>query len=73
MNQDLLLTLYEQRPRFAKVKDEASDSVTEKAEFTDDGQVITENITHGITKISFKKWLKRSPEVVKFDAQKKKG
>jgi hypothetical protein len=64
----MLLTLFEERPRFAKVKDEATDSVSEKAEFTSDGQVISETINHGVTKISFRKWLKRSPDVVKFDS-----
>ena len=71
---DVIVTFWESRPKFAKVKEEGSDVAVDRAVLDPETQIPEiEQINHGIMKINMMHWLKRSPLNPKYStAQKNK-
>jgi hypothetical protein len=62
MYNDVLLTLWESRPKFEAVREEGADTETEKVIIEEDtGLPVIETINRGILKINLLSWLKKSP------------
>lgn len=58
---DFLITFWESRPKFEKIKEEGSEVAIDRVVCNEKDQPITEKINRGIAKINLLDWLKKSP------------
>ena len=59
---DIVVTLWESRPKFEKYKEEGAEEEKERVVINDETQTPEiETVNLGITKINLMPWLKRSP------------
>lgn len=62
MYNDILLTLWESRPKFESIREEGADVETERAAIDEaTGLPVIETIDRGILKLNLLSWLKKSP------------
>ena len=67
---DLVITLFETRPKFAREPhEEGAEPNPEKVVIDEKTELPEiETICHGITKVNFQNWLKKSPNAPKYSA-----
>ena len=71
---DLIVTLWESRPVFAKVRDETTEIESDKVVINEETELPEiETINRGIIKINFYDWLKKSPETPTYSSSQKKA
>lgn len=70
---DVLITLWESRPKFEKFKEEGMEVAVDRVVLDPETQIpVLETINHGVLKINLLNWLKRSPLIPKYTASNKK-
>jgi len=73
MYKDLVVNLWESRPRTEKVVEEGSEVEVERVVVNPETELPeTETINRGILKVNFIKWLKKSPATAKYETSQKK-
>ena len=62
MYNDIVVTFWESRPKFQKVRDEATETDVERVILDEETEMpVTEKLTKGVIKINLMDWLKKSP------------
>lgn len=72
MYNDIVVTFWESRPKFQKVRDEASEQEVERVVLDDKKMPVTETNPKGVLKINLMDWLKKSPADPSYSSSQKK-
>jgi hypothetical protein len=72
MYNDIVVTMWESRPKFKKQKDETSEMEVERVILDAKGMPVTENLCKGVIKINLIDWLKKSPAEPTYSTSQKK-